>query len=100
MLWAGQSYELTFWARSLEKMTDPCCFTLLAQVMFLDASGNPISTVDQTIHSQDLSDTYRQFRITGTAPEGTASATIGFVFTPEPHNTCSVLMDDLVFAPF
>ncbi|GAB6179080.1 hypothetical protein JCM14036_03990 [Desulfotomaculum defluvii] len=95
----GQTYALTFWARSLEKMADPCCFTLLAQIIFLDASGNPIDTVRQTIRSQDLSDTYRQFSISGTAPEGTTAAMLGFVFTPESYNTCSVLIDDLTFAP-
>ncbi|MEG6521310.1 hypothetical protein [Desulfotomaculum sp. 1211_IL3151] len=95
----GQSYELAFWARSLQKMMNPCAFTLMAQIMYLDASGNPINSVNQTIRSQDLSDTYQPFRISGVAPEGTTSAMLSFVFTPESSNTCAALIDDLTFSP-
>lgn len=94
----GTAYELTFWARSIEVPRDPCDFTLVAQILYLDAAGSPTGTVQQTITSQQLNDTYRQFRVNGTpVPEGTVSATVGFIFTPQPWNTCAALIDDVTF---
>ncbi|GAB6159190.1 hypothetical protein JCM39194_23900 [Desulfotomaculum varum] len=93
----GAAYELTFWARSVEVPRDPCHFTMTAQIQFLDAGGNPTGTAQQTVSSQQLNDTYRQFRVNGTAPAGTAAATVSFTFTPQPWNTCAVLIDDLSF---
>lgn len=94
---AGANYQLTFWARSIEIVGDPCSFRLVAQMRFLDASGNVLSTVDQTITAQELNNTYRQFTLNGTAPAGTTSALIGFIFTPDAWNTCAALIDDLSF---
>lgn len=94
---AGANYQMTFWARSIEVLGDPCGFRLVAQIMFLDASGNVLGTAEQTINAQDLNNNYRQFTVNGTAPEGTTSAMLGFVFTPENWNTCSALIDDLTF---
>lgn len=94
----GTAYELTFWARSIAILGGSCDFTLLAQVQFLDATGNPTGTVQQTITAQQLGNTYQQFRINGTpAPPGTASAVVSFVFTPQPWNTCAALIDDVTF---
>lgn len=96
---AGTTYELTFWARSKQTGKNPCDFTLVAQFMFLDGTGNLIQTVQETVTAQQLNDTYRQFRFAGTAPQGTGSVMVGFVFTPQPWNTCMAIIDDVSFGP-
>ncbi len=94
----GGTYEMTFWTRVSEIPKDrPCGFTLEARVSFRDAVGNVLASVQQLIPAQQLNTTYRQFRLTGTAPAGTVSAMVAFVFTPEPWNTCSALIDDVTF---
>lgn len=94
---AGVNYRLTFWARSIEVVGDPCKFRLVAQIKFLGADGNVLGTAEQTITAQELNNTYRQFTVNATAPEGTTSALLGLVFTPDRCNTCAALIDDLSF---
>lgn len=97
---AGTTYELTFWARSIDvnpNLCNPCGFTLQAQILFQDATRNVIDTRSQTISSQQLSNNYNQFRVSGTAPAGTTSAVVAFGFTPETWNTCAALIDDVTF---
>ncbi|WP_238472988.1 hypothetical protein [Desulforamulus profundi] len=81
----GTAYELTFWARSIEVPRDPCDFTLVAQILYLDAAGNPTGTVQQTITSQQLNDTYRQFRVNGTpVPEAPSPPPSALSLHPSP----------------
>lgn len=95
----GTTYELGFWIRSLKISAPVCEFTVVAQQMFLDAAGNVLSTAQETITANQLNATYRPFRFTGTAPEGTASVMISFIFTPQPWNGCAALIDDVTFGP-
>ncbi|AEG58424.1 DUF3794 domain-containing protein [Desulforamulus ruminis] len=97
-LTGGTTYEMTFWARNSEVPRDrPCGYTLEARISFRDTLGNILNTAQQMISSEQLSTSYRQLRLTGTAPAGTVSANIAFVFTSQPWNTCSALIDDVSF---
>lgn len=95
---AEANHTFSFWARSLEVVGDPCGYTLTAQIQYLDAQGNTLSTAQQVFTSQQINlNAFQQFTVSGPSPAGTVAANISFIFTPETWNTCAALIDDVSF---
>ncbi|WP_066634272.1 SPOCS domain-containing protein [Desulfolucanica intricata] len=95
----GRQYQLSFWVRENVLGARVSNFSLLADVVFFDESGEQIDTSSNSVTATNIPDnSYQQLSFTtGAAPRGARTALIRFTFNPEANNTNAVKIDNVKF---
>lgn len=93
----GRFFKLTFWAREDVCVGNISNFTMNAEVLFFNQTGQQISSASQSFPSTAIPDTvYQQYTINTTAaPAGTTSVLVRISFLPGANNTNTLKIDDV-----